>query len=74
MYVAVAVGDGADSFSGVIRLNETGKRVFELLMQGKDADSIVSAMLDEYDSDAETMRHEVSRIIDALNSEGAIEM
>jgi len=74
VYMAVAVGEKADEFNGVIRLeNESTKRMFELLQEGKELDEIVSIMLEEYDVEEPRLREEVSKLIEQLSEEGILE-
>jgi len=74
MYMAVAVGRKADEFNGIIRLeNESTKRMFELLQDGKEVDEIVSIMLEEYEVDEPRLRTELQSLIDQLDKEGLVE-
>jgi len=74
MYVAVAVGKRASEFYGLIRLeNESTKRMFELLQEGKEVDEIVSIMLDEYEVEEPRLREELGKLIDQLGAEGLME-
>ena len=47
-------------------LNETGTRIWELVQQTADEDSIVATMLREYEVDEGMARAEVRRILDEL--------
>lgn len=71
--VAVSMDNNRNSFNGVIRLNETGKRIFELIQEGKDEDGIIAAMLEEYDATEALICEEVAKVIDQLVSEGVLE-
>lgn len=74
MYVAVAVGKKADEFNGVIRLeNESTKRMFELLQEGKEIDEVVAIMLDEYEVEEPRLREELAKLIDQLSAEGLMD-
>ena len=48
-FYAVPVGEAAKRFSGMICMNRTGKRIFELLAEGKDRDGVVCQLMQEYD-------------------------
>lgn len=66
MYVVVPTGDTLKDFSGVIRLNETGKDIYELLVQGKNEEEIVNELLNIYEVDTETLKKSVSESIKYL--------
>lgn len=51
LYMAVAVGDKANEFSGVINLNDTAKFIFELIQQGLSEDEIISRLMVEYEGE-----------------------
>jgi hypothetical protein len=47
-------------------LNETGTRIWELVQQSADEETIVSTLLREYEVDEPMVRAEVRRILDEL--------
>lgn len=47
-------------------LNETGTRIWEMVQQTAEEDSIIATLLNEYDVDEPTARSEVRRILDEL--------
>ena len=49
-------------------LNEVGTRIWSLLREGLSEDEIVRAIADEYDSDSETIRADVRRLLSELES------
>lgn len=61
------------TFSGMLRLNETGKLLWELLQQDVAEDALVSAITAEYEVDEATARADVSRFLDSLVRYGALE-
>ena len=71
-YYAVPVGEAAQRFSGMIRMNRTGKRIFELLMEGLDQAAVVQKLTEEFDVDEETARNNVSAILDKLRGAGLL--
>ncbi len=71
-YMAVAVGDGAKQFRGLIKLNETGKDIFEKLQQGMTVEQTVDALLLEYNATREQLQTEVDKIVAKLKSENLI--
>lgn len=73
MYLAVSVGEENKKFEGVLRLNEIGKNILELLQEGKEEDEVVATLKKEYDATDDQLHAEVKKIIDQLQSEGIIE-
>lgn len=71
-FYAVPVGEAAKKFSGMIRMNRTGKRIFELLTEGKDRDGVVRQLTEEYAVDEETAQENVNAFIDKLQGAGLI--
>ena len=74
MYLAVSVGDENNKFDGVLRLNETGKRILELIQDGLEPDAIVGTLKREYDTTEDVLRDEVKKIVEQLQSEGLVEV
>ena len=71
--VAVPTGAAAERLHGVIRLNETGKVIFETLAEGLDADAAAKRLAEQYDVDEETARRDVAAIVESLRKAGLIE-
>ena len=68
-YVAVAVGETSKTFHGMVRLNETGAFLWNLMAE-KDCteDELVDAVLAEYEVDRETVTADVRRIVESLRA------
>lgn len=71
-FVAVAVGDSAADFNGLVRLNGTGKTIFEQLQKGADEDEIVKVMLEKYDTTEEVLKTEVNKFVASLRESGIL--
>ena len=73
-YLAVAVGNRAADFSGMVRMNGTGAFLWNLLA-GKDMteDELVAAVLNEYEVDEARVRIDVSAFAAKLRENGIIE-
>ncbi len=65
---AIATGDAAKEFNGLIKNNPTAAFIFELLKTEQTEDSIVDAMLEKYEVDEPTVRADVKELIDLLKS------
>lgn len=70
---AIATGKAAKEFNGLIKNNPTAAFIFELLKTEQTEDSIVSAMLEKYDVDEETVRNDVKELLELLKSKNLIE-
>lgn len=64
--VVVAVGAASRSFSGIIRLNETGRFLWEQLNAEKTEEELCDALLSEYELSAEQARADVSAFVQKL--------
>lgn len=72
-HIVVPIGEASESFRGMIKLNETSAKIFELLQTGLSVDNIVCKMMDIYEVEEEVIKKDVMHIIDVLNDIGAIE-
>lgn len=71
--VAVAVGEMSKSFKGMIRLNETGKFLWDLLSAGAEEDELVAKILEEYEVGESDARADVLSFVAKLEEVGALE-
>lgn len=71
--IAVATGDSAEVFNGLLRANTTAGDIIGFLAEETTEDEIVSRLLEKYEVDEDTARADVAEILDVLRSVGAIE-
>lgn len=71
--IAVATGESVKQFSGLLRANEIAGVIMGYLREDITEGEIVSRLQDKYDADEDTIRSDVSEIIELLRSVGAIE-
>lgn len=71
-YVAVAVGNGAEHFKDMVKMNGTAKRIFELVQQGLPENDIVERMLCEYKGDVDVISQSVANLLDELRRKDLI--
>ncbi|MBQ8614651.1 MAG: PqqD family protein [Ruminiclostridium sp.] len=64
--IVVAVGDESRDFNGIIRLNETGRFLWEKLQTETTESALTGAMLLEYDIDGATAETDVADFIATL--------
>lgn len=70
--VAIPSGDSAKRLSGLVALNGSGEFLFNLLQSEQTEESLVQAMLDEYDTDADTAAKDVAEFIEMLRVNGLL--
>ncbi len=70
---AIATGEAAKEFNGLVKNNPTAAFIFELLKTEQTEDSIVAAMLEKYEVDEPTVRADVKELLALLKSKNLIE-
>lgn len=71
--IVVAVGEESRDFNGIIRLNETGRFLWEKLQADTTEKNLVSAMLLEYDIDEATAVNDTADFIASLREANLLE-
>lgn len=71
--VVVPVGQAARSFPGMMRLNETGRFLWELLAQMQTEESLVDATVNRYDVSRAQAAEDVAAFLARIRSVGALE-
>ena len=72
--VVMPVGEAAERFNGMIKLNGSGAYLFEKIQGGiADENGLVTAMLGDYDIDEETARRDIGNFVATLRKMGIIE-
>ena len=71
--VVVAVGKASRSFNGIIRLNESGRYLWEKLQSGTTEQGLLQAMLADFDIDESTAGADISAFIAKLEEAGLLE-
>lgn len=64
--ILVPVGDASLELKGLLTLNETGERMWDLLPRRDTEDALVQQMLEEYEVDEATLRADVGAFLDSL--------
>ena len=72
--MVVPVGDAAQAFRGIIRLNETAKFIWDALVKGLSEAEIVEKLTETYEVNAEKAQKDVSAIIEQLHKAGILEL
>ena len=72
--IAVPVGAAADTYHGIVRLNETGGFIWKALADGLEPRQIEAKLMSEYAGvDAEAAKKAVAAVVNQLRSEGILE-
>lgn len=74
MYIVVPVGAEAQKFNGIIKLNRSGKFLWEAVSKGIEFDELVNAVVNEYEIDEETARHDAKAFVDKAAASNLIEI
>ena len=73
-FLAVAVGDRADEFTGLVRMNSTGAFLWKLVEErDMSKDELLKAVLDEYDVSAEIAKADIDKFEKQLSDGGILE-
>lgn len=70
---AIATGELAKTFNGIINNNPSANFIFKLLKTEQTEDSIVAAMLEKYDAPEDVIRADVRELLDVLRNAGILE-
>lgn len=65
-WIVVTVGQAAINFSGLIRLNETGAFLFDLMLKETNIDTLVKELTNEFDISEEIALRDVNKFIETL--------
>ena len=65
-YFAVPVGERSRDFHAMISLNDTAKKMWELLLKETTPDEVSEALASEYGISADKVRNDVLGFIDTL--------
>jgi hypothetical protein len=72
-YMAVATGEAAKGFNGLIRNNKTANDILRLLMTDTTEEKVIDAMLERYDAPREVIAEDVHETIRRLREAGFID-
>ena len=73
-YVVVALGQASKIFNGIIKLNDSGKFIWEKLAVGAEKEDVVNALLEEYEGvDKETAERDFDKFVNELKGANILE-
>lgn len=68
--VVIATGEASKTFNGMIKLNETGRVIWEGLAAGKSDDQIAADLTSAYDVSAEKALADVQAFVKQASDQG----
>ena len=71
--IVVALGEASKVFNGIIKLNETGRVMWDILSQGAQKEDVINKILSEYDIDRETVEKDVDSFVTTLKENNILE-
>lgn len=71
-WFAVSVGSSEGSTSKMVKLNCTGKEIFDGIMEGKTTEEIAFSLMDKYEIDREKAENSVNKVISTLIDKGVL--
>ena len=72
-YIVVPVGENSNRFKGVIKLNESGKDIWNGIIAGKDENSIADSLLETYEGlSREKALEDIRKLTNKLQEERLI--
>lgn len=69
----VAAGPAVKEFHGMVRSNESAALIIDCLKKDTTKEAIIAALLEKYEVEQETAERDVERILEKLDSIGALE-
>lgn len=72
-FVVVPSGEAVLDFNGMITFNETGAFLWKQLSEDKNEKELLSALLEEYDTDAVTVKTDIWEFISKLKAADLLE-
>ena len=71
-YVVIAIGEASKTFHGMIKLNSTGKDIWEGLQRGLDAQGIAAFLKDKYQVDEQQVEVDVQEFLQQMKEVGIL--
>lgn len=72
-YMVIAAGDASREFYGYIRLNGTGRDIWEGIEKGLTAEEIAAGLAEKYKVDIEKAAADTEKMIASMEQEGILE-
>lgn len=70
---SLLVPTGSSGFTGLVKGNKTMGAIVELLKEDTTEEEVIAAMSERYDASKDVIARDVKKVIEQLNSIGALE-
>ena len=71
--ILVPVGEGASSVHGILKINNEGREILDLLKSETTQERIVETLSAKYENDIESLRLYVGKVLNTLQSSGLLD-
>lgn len=71
--IVVALGEASKTFNGMIKLNDTGRLIWDMLAQGKSRDEIADKFIAEYEVERAIAERDIDAFIEVLQGADILE-
>ena len=71
--IVVALGEASKTFNGMIKLNDTGRIIWDMLSEGKNKEEIADRFVAEYDVDRAIAERDIGAFIETLQGADILE-
>lgn len=71
--VIIPVNEAAVHFQGIMSLNESGKLLWDRLQEDVSEDTLIAALLEDYDTTHDVAKHDVSVFLDQLRKQNILQ-
>ena len=71
--LVVALGEASKIYNGIIKLNETGRVIWDMLAEGAEKEEIVDKLASIYDADRATLSADCDRFIASVQENNILE-
>ena len=73
-WIVLPLASANVNFSGMLKLNESGVMLWNLLLQGKGREELADMLTKVYDIDLSTARSDVDEFLNRLQTAGCLDM
>lgn len=71
--VVVALGDAGKIFNGIIKLNETGRVIWDMLSAGAEREEMIERLLETYEVDRTVLERDCDLFLQTLKEKNILE-
>ena len=72
-HMVVALGEASKSFNGIIKLNESARIIWDMLVEGAEREAVIARLLEEYDVDRDILQADCDKFIQSLQENNILE-